>query len=369
MVLFSRRFRQLSGVALMTLAAALFTPVGVGAQEQAATEEFPEMTLRSAQGLVSTGFAQEAHQWWADEITKRTGGKVKIETFWAGSLIAARDIPSAVAAGAVEIGHVPSTYDPARTRLWMTLDMPFNVRDHYCGMVAARRVAQENENLIEEFKRNNMLPVVGYNSGFQQFAAKEPIPTVESLQGKRMRSYGGARIALHEKLGITPVFMPFIEIYEAIERGVIDGSADVAIYLGNAFKLHEVAPHFQVADSGVAVAAPLAVFNLQVWEGLPDNLKQVIREVSEEHDMRFARELIKQETDILKSYEDNPAIEVYRLSEEDRAAMETVGKEVQEEWIAGAEDPEAARNVWDNFQSLQRECETDIAANKYPWER
>ena len=357
---------------VMRLAVPGLLLAGVGAFGASAqnAEEFPEMTLRVAEGIGSTGFASETLQWWADEIEKRTNGRVKLEIFWGGSLVAWTDIPAAVASGAVDIGHVPSTYDPARTRLWMTLDMPFNVRDHWCAVYAGRKVTTENEHLAAELEKNNMVPLVGYDSGFQQYIASDPIPGLKELEGRRMRSYGGARVKLHEELGITPVFMPFGEIYGAIERGVIDGSADVAIYIGNVFKLQEVANHFLVTGSGAAVAAPFAVMNKGVWDGLPDNLKTVIQEVSDEHDQRFAQALIAAEEDLLKQFEDDPNITVYRLTDEDYAAMEAAAKKVQEAWIAEAEaEGLAAGDVWDQFQSLQAECEADVKANGYPWAR
>jgi TRAP-type transport system periplasmic protein len=355
---------QIAAPALLVAALGTFGASGQGA------DEYPEMNLRAAQGVGSTGFASETLQWWADEIERRTDGRVKIEIFWGGSLIAWTDIPAAVAGGAVDIGHVPSTYDPARTRLWMTLDMPFNVRDHWCAVYAGRQVTTENEHLAAELEKNNMVPLVGYNSGFQQYIAADPIPTLKDLEGRRLRSYGGARVRLHEALGITPVFMAFGEIYAAIERGVLDGSSDIAIYLGNVFKLHEVANHFLVTGSGAAVAAPFAVMNKEVWDGLPENLQTLILEVSDEHDQRFARALIAAEEELLKQYEDDPNIHVYYLSDEDQAAMEAAARKVQDEWIAEAEaEGLAARDVWEHFQRLQSECEADVAANGYPWAR
>jgi TRAP-type C4-dicarboxylate transport system substrate-binding protein len=110
--------------------------------------------------------------------------------------------------------------------------------------------------------------------------------------------------------------------------------------------------------------------NKDVWDGLPDNLKTVIQEVSDEHDQRFARALIAAEEDLLKQYEDDPDITVYRLSDEDQAAMAAAAKDVQEAWIAEAEaEGLAARDVWDDFQRLQSECEADVKANGYPWDR
>lgn len=360
------RRRRRAGVAT---ALALLLAMSATPDARAQDEEFPSMKLRSAQLLVSTGFASEAHQWWADEIGRRTDGRVTVETFWSGSLVAARDIPAAVAGGAADIGHIPSTYDPARTRLWMTLDLPFNFRDHWCGVSAGRRVAFENEHLAAELENNNMVPLVGYNSGFQQFISKDPLKTVADLEGRRLRSYGGARVPFLEELGITPVFMPFGEIYEAIDRGVLDGSADVVLYLIQAFKLHEIAPNIMMANSGGAIAAPLGVMNREVWEGMPENLQELILEISEEHDMRFARELIEAEERLAKELPEQ-GVNLNYLSDEERANMQEIAERVQEAWLDESEaDGLPARDVWEHFQRLQRECEAEVADKGYPWER
>jgi TRAP-type transport system periplasmic protein len=351
------------------LAAVPFLLAGVTSAPVVA-QEYPSLRLRSAQVLVSAGIASEAHQWWADEIRKRTNGRVTIQTFWAGSLVAPRDIPAAVAGGAVDIGHVASTYDPARTRLWMTLDLPFNVRDHYCAMEAGRRVSLENEHLAAELRRNNMVPVVGYNSGFQQFISKDAIKTFADLKGRRLRSYGGARVPFLERLGVTPVFMPFGEIYEAVDRGVLDGSADIAIYLYSAFKLHEVAKHMLVTDSGAAIAAPLAVFNRARWERLPKNLQDLILEIGREHDMRYAKALIDAEKQLLVDMPAKHGVTNHYLNDADKAAMEKAAKDVQEKWIADAETAGLpARNVWEHFQRVQSECIAQVKEKGYPWEK
>jgi len=341
----------------------------VSAIAPAVAQEYPEITLRSAQAFPSVGIASEAHQWWADEIARRTDGNVNVDIFWGGSLVSPRDIPAAVSDGAADIGHVPSTYDPARTRLWMTLDLPFNVRDHYCAISAGRRVASENENLSAELAKSNMIPLVGYSSGFQHFLTKDPVTSVAGLEGRRMRTYGGARVPFLEELGITPVFMPFSDIYEALDRGVLDGSADVASYLVPAFKLHEVASEFLIVDSGAAVAAPLATMSRSRWDQLPDNVKEVFREVGEAHDMRLAQALVEIEQNFLKNAPSEYGITLHQLGEEEFAKLEKAAERVREAWIQQAEaDGLPARDVWEHFQRLQRECEENVAANGYPWE-
>lgn len=335
-------------------------------------DEYPEMTFRSAQIQPPTGFLSESHQWWADELEKRTNGKVKVEIFWSGSLVAARDIPSAVASGAADIGNIPSTYDPSRTRLWMTLDMPMNVRDSWCGISVSRELALENEALAAELARNRMVQAVGYYSGFQHFISNDsnPVTSIDDLQGRRMRSYGGARVAFLENLGITPVFMGYGDIYEAIERGVVDGSADVTIYLTDAFKHYEIAKHMLIANSGVAVAAPSAVFNADVWNDMPDNLRQLLIVLGRDHDIRYIREFGAYEANLLEKFQKEHGMVIHEVSDEERAVLEKAAASGHEKWFEEAAAQNIpAREFWNEFQSQQRECEAEVAAKGYPWER
>src|SRR3546814_1090706 len=68
---------------------------------------------------------------------------------------------------------------------------------------------------------SDLLPVKGYASGHFHFLANTPIKRVEDLAGKRIRSYGWARVKMYELLDISPIFMSYADIYEGIERGEI----------------------------------------------------------------------------------------------------------------------------------------------------
>ena len=60
------------------------------------------------------------------------------------------------------------------------------------------------------------------------------------MKGQSLRTYGGARTDFYKELGMNPIFMPFNEIYNAMDRGTINAIGENVVLLGNAFKLNEV---------------------------------------------------------------------------------------------------------------------------------
>jgi TRAP-type C4-dicarboxylate transport system substrate-binding protein len=122
-------------------------PAESAAKPAVSTADIPSMTLKVADIFPPTGFIPEMRKWWADDITKRTDGKVQFQFFWSDSLFKNADAASNLNAGVADISHVASTYDPSKTELWMTLDMPFNARDYWCGISASYDVIDADPHL------------------------------------------------------------------------------------------------------------------------------------------------------------------------------------------------------------------------------
>lgn len=355
-----RRF----SVGPMLAISALAFAASAGAQDVPA--DIPTITLKVADTFPSTGFVPEHEKAWADSITKRTGGKVKFQFFWSDSLFKQADSATNLKAGVADFARVASTYDPAKTQLWMTLDMPFNAKDYWCGMSSSVLVEQEEPNLKKSFEELGFLPIIGYSSGQFQFLSKNPMEKVSDFANKRIRSYGGARIKMYEKLGISPIFMPYAQIYEAVERGVVDG-AEATILLTQSFKHYEVAKNMTITNSGFVAASPLSI-SVKRWNSFPESLKKIFREAAVEHDQAWARDMMAQESVQLKEFQDKHGLRVINLSDADKAEMEKAGKDAQEAWLVDMDKKGVpARSTWNKFQELNSACEKKVATEGYPW--
>jgi TRAP-type C4-dicarboxylate transport system substrate-binding protein len=67
-------------------------------------------------------------------------------------------------------------------------------------------------------------------------------------------------------------------VYQALERGILDGVYGFDFVTAIAYKLHEIAPQFY--DIGDGPHAPAAtIMNKRVYDGLPDDVRKISDEI------------------------------------------------------------------------------------------
>ena len=110
--------------------------------------------------------------------------------------------------------------------------------------------------------------------------SKKPINSLEDFEGIKV-SGAGLNLRWLEGLGAVGVPTALPKFYQEVKSGVSDALVGWADVVG-AFKLCEVAPHFLSADMG-AVSNFAMVANKSWFDGLPDEVQTVIREVTPEY--------------------------------------------------------------------------------------
>ena len=80
-------------------------------------------------------------------------------------------------------------------------------------------------------------------------------------------------------MGANPQVIPFVEVYQAIKTGVIDGQGNALSNIWD-MKFHEVQRYLSVTNFS-AGPDPFMV-NLAWYEALPEDLQEVFDEVSDE---------------------------------------------------------------------------------------
>lgn len=207
------------------------------------------------------------------ELEDRSNGRINTTTYYGGALGAGPEHYDIVADGLSDMGYFTATWTPGRFPLTDVLSMPV--------FVGGKDVAVEIGNamydriLHQEFEDVKMLNLNGCIQSY--FWTTEPVRTLEDVRGLRMRSPGGLQTDMIEALGAEPVFMPLGDVYLSMETGDIDGIVTCP-QLYYAFNLFEVADHAVVATFG-CVSEGVAM-NLDAWERTPDDLKEIIEEVT-----------------------------------------------------------------------------------------
>lgn len=167
----------------------------------------------------------EIDKHFVDLANKLAGDDLTIEFFDGGSLVPAGEVFGAVESGTIQAGADWPGYwagrDAAFSPLATTASL-FNAVD-YVNWIKSWGGA---EIYNEVYGRFGMvyLPygVTNNESGFR--TTSKPIRTAEDLKGLRLRVSGLEQGKLLEKLGGSQVSMAGGEIYQSLERGVIDGA-------------------------------------------------------------------------------------------------------------------------------------------------
>jgi len=272
--------------------------LAVGLAGQAAAAEYPEMSLRMAHFLPETHPQPTIEKWWAEEIGRRSGGKIKIQIFWNQSVAKAPEIADMVGSGGIPLGSTPPAFTPSKFPLFgATNALPLvftDVRD----AVRVTRGILELEPVKEEMKKNNVWPLFNHGLMNYRVLCTKPIAKIADFKGMKVRSYGAFQPRLWESLGAVGVVVLPSEVYEGLQRGRLD----CAFYAADShfnFKLYEVAKHLSMADFGTLSAWPVFVNYDLYFNKWPEEVRKLFAEVSAEAQQKSQELLLKVDSEML----------------------------------------------------------------------
>ena len=213
---------------------------------------------------------------WAHDIWKRTGGRVEITVYPAGSLTKADQCYEGVIKGISDLGMSCFAYTRGRFPLLEGLDLPLG----YPNGLTATRIANV---MIQKYKPAELsdvhvLYVRAHGPGI--LASKKAVKSLADLKSLKIRATGlSAKIV--ESLGGTPVAMSQPETYEALSKGVVEATL-CPIETLKGWKQGETIQY--VIDSSAIgyTTAMFVVMNKDKWARLPADVQKVFTDVSRE---------------------------------------------------------------------------------------
>jgi len=281
---------------------------------------------------------------WAEDVEKRTQGRVKIDYFPAESLLKAAEIFEGTRTGVTDIGIWVQAYNPAVSPISALFTLPGISPQFRLAIRAANELVLSSEFAYfrDELRRLGVEPLYAWGVSDQEIISTKPIASLAALKGLKIRVIGREWPRLISEFGGTPVAMPWPEVYEALSRGTLD--ANVGFVVANRDgKIYEVAKHHTRVNLG-APAGPSAIINKRTWDGLPKDIQQAMREAGQAYTEHLADIYDKELNEAVKEMEAK-GVRFYEWSSGDReklqAAMETLwqawAKEITAKGIPGNE--------------------------------
>lgn len=213
---------------------------------------------------------------WAQEVEKRTNGAVKITIFPGGTLTPADKCYDGVVNGISDIGFSVLAYTRGKFPLTELTDLPLGIKS---GAVATRLInAYYQKFKPKEFDDVQVMYLHGHGPGLLH--SKKSVKTLDDLKGMKIRCTGMAA-KIVTALGGVPVAMPMGETYDALSRGVVDGSMAPQESL-QGWKWGEVVK-YTIENFGSSYSTGFfVVMNKNKWRSLAPDLQKTIEAVNAE---------------------------------------------------------------------------------------
>lgn len=313
---------------LTKILAAALTALAMSAGMAPAQQVFPEMKFKYAHFVASNNALAHFDQRWVELVEEGSGGKIDIEVFWSGAMGGPTEIPDLVGSGAVDFGSTALGYFPSEFpltgvvgQMLRTFATPADAR---AGSMAIFALPESQE----ELERANLAIINTTTANPYNLTCTKPIRTMADLKGKRIRANGKYPPLFFSLLGANPQTIGFSEMYQALEKGMIDCawmSHDFAI----SSKLNEVAPYAIDLNLGAVPATQLLV-NREMFEALPENVRNLMLSAAEQASAEEVVYLAKIFEDTIKN--DMPAAKMEYVHFDDVDAFTAGEPNMPEVW-------------------------------------
>lgn len=307
-----------------TFAAGVFAASAASAEDTlTAVHAFPE-TLIYTKSFLS----------FVDKVNEEGDGVIHIDVRGGPEAIGMFQQPDAVRDGIVDMVYTPGSFYggalPEKDALVASNLTAIEARENG-GIDLINKIHQE---------KMGVYYLGWFDSGvtYNLWTRNEPKFDAEGnldVKGLKLRGNAVYNAFFTEYLGAQVIDLPTTDVYAALERGVVDATGWTQIGLidlkWNEFLNYRIEPNFFSTDLGVIV-------NLDSWNGLSDESKEILQRVAIEHE-RDSVEALRKKRD------------------EDFAALEAQGMKVVElKGEARANYLAAAREkTWERMRKLMAE--------------
>ena len=210
---------------------------------------------------------------WVKEIETRTHNRVQISVFPGGTLTKAPQCYDGVVKGISDLGFSLFAYTRGRFPVMAAVDLPMG----YTSGEMASRVAETFAKTFKPKELSDVKVLYLHAHGPGLLHTKKPVRRLEDLKGMKIRATGlSAKIVT--ALGGVPVAMPQGGTYDALKKGVVEGTfAPMETLKG--WKQAEVIKYTTECYSVGYTTTFFVVMNLDKWNALPPDIKKIFNEV------------------------------------------------------------------------------------------
>lgn len=255
---------------VMLIALLVFAFTSCGKSSEAGEENY---NLKFSLAVSESNFQAESWRTWADAVTEATDGRVTFTFYYDDTLIDANTEYQQLLSGVADIADVHRYANDGFniSEVWksLTSGIPEDAAVDF-----SYRLYEEFDAISDEFKDVKVL-AQGFNGGtmYQLLTVNKEVKQPSDMAGLTIwceADWNG----FVEKCGATPVNTPFSEVYSSLQKNMYDGMLIPTETLQSC-NFAEVCKYCVKLNLSYA-SAPGHLMNMDTWNSLPDDIKEII---------------------------------------------------------------------------------------------
>lgn len=288
----------------------------------------------------------------ADELYEQTDERVTMEFYPSNTLGDAGSQYDMAVTREADIALSVYGYSPGRFPLVTVMEMPFLAE-------SAEHASEILMHLYEEFpevqeEHADTQPLFLFSAEPAQIISKDfKIESPEDMRGLRVRSPSPMANNIIEALGATPISMPMGDVYESLERGVIDAAMVPFETLYN-YSFHEVINYITIGDFS---ATPFfSVMSKKTYDNFSKEDQQIIDDLTGMELAKEAGSVYDADGKVGLETAIESGVEVIELEGETLKPWEEALEPMVDQWIEErTEEGYPAQEIYDRAMELKEE--------------
>ncbi len=308
-----------------------------------------EINLRVQTHYTPESVSGKLAQQFIDDVHAMSNNRVKIEMFWSSSVVGSVEGFDAAATGILDGEMHGGAYQTGKNPAFQFVGDPMGGYDNPWQLYSFLYNGGGLEAANNLYHAHNMHLVGWWAGGQEAMSSSRPLAGPEDLKDWKFRSPPGLETEIFAELGASPIVMDFTDIFTALETGVIDGADASSLANNVGLGLYDIVKHATFPGFH-SMPADHVTFNLDVWNGLPDDIKAIIEVASQKlaFQTTMTFELANREAANKLVAE---GVTLYDWSAEDRAAFRAGA---QKAWDGWADKTPEARQLVDAHRAFLR---------------
>ena len=280
---------------------------------------------------------------WVKEVNTMLGGRLTLELYPAKAIIPPFETLEAVQMGIIDADITSPAYfagrDPA-------IPLLADLIGAYSNWFEAATWCEYGggKELYQKMYKGFGAHFVGCpNAGIESVASKKPINSIADFKGVKMRAPSGTATQLLKAMGASPVNLSGGEVYNALEKGVID-AADLSDYVANkSLGLHKVAKYALVDFHSMPVLS--LTVNMKKWNAQPKDIQAILNMATRDRGTQINMRQLMLRGPAEKDDLENHGVTIINWSDDERKKMRAMAAKI---WEQESKKSDFAKQAYDN---------------------